>query len=82
MGLSAPITAIFSALCGCSGAGVYASDQHVHIRAHRKRGGDDLIGGFLDGSAVVFGNDKNRHDQSTPASFFSLSTSSEKLSVG
>ena len=35
-----------------------AGDQHVHIAAALKRGGDGIEGRTLDGGVVVFGNNK------------------------
>src|SRR5690606_1453750 len=67
-----------------------AGDQHVDIATHPERGRQRLGGLVGEGGVVVFGNEKNGHlacslfgstwrlghPYSTPASFFSLSTSS------
>src|SRR5262249_29957635 len=58
------------------GAGVVACHQQVHVAAELLRGGDGVEGGGLQRGVVVFGNDEDRHDQITFASFFSLATSS------
>ena len=52
-----------------------AGDQHMHVAAHRLRGGQRLGGRVLQRLVVVLG-DQERGHQSTPASFLSLSTSS------
>src|SRR5215470_10112072 len=53
----------------CRRLAVLAGNEHVD------RSADGLRGGVLQVSVVVFGEDKGRH-QRTPASFFSLPTSS------
>ena len=57
-------------------AGIAAGHQHVHVRAHLGRGGDGVGDVGADGLAVVRGDNEDGHDQITPASLRSLSTSS------
>ena len=57
-------------------AGILAGDQHVHVGVELRRGGDGIGDIGADSLAVMRGDNENRHDQITPASFFSLSTSS------
>ena len=48
----------------------------VHVGVHLARGGDGVGDVGADGLVVMRGDDENGHGQITPASFFSLSTSS------
>src|SRR5215470_15868134 len=59
----------------CGGLAILASNEHVDRSADGLRGRHRLGGGVLQVPVVVFGEDKGRH-QRTPASFFSLPTSS------
>src|SRR5262249_61604003 len=54
---------------------VLAGDQHVDVAAERLGGGERLVGCVLESLVVVLGNQERSH-HSTPASFFSLPTSS------
>ena len=56
--------------------GVLAGDQDVNVGAERQRRGQRLAGGVLYRRIVMFGNQQSGHLQKTPASFFSLDTSS------
>jgi len=57
------------------GARVGAGDQHVHVASDLGGGGDGVQGCALELGVIVFGNNQRRHDQTTFASFLSLSTS-------
>ena len=61
---------------GRRGLRVLAGHQHMHVRAELACGGQRLAGGVLQGLIVVLGDEEDGHRQITPASFFSLSTSS------
>ena len=54
---------------------IVASNQHMHVAAHLRRGSERLVGCILEGLIIVFGNEKHGHDQIAPASL-SLETSS------
>src|SRR6185437_16739551 len=58
------------------GALAAAGNQHMHVGAELFRSRQRLVGDVLQGFVVVFGNQQRRHVQRTPASFFSLDTSS------
>ena len=57
-------------------AGLAAGHQYVHVRTHLGRGGDGVGNIGADGLAVVRSDNEDGHDQITPASLRSLSTSS------
>src|SRR5438045_802238 len=59
---------------GSLGAGT-TCDQHMHVAAELAGGGQRLVGGVLEVTCFVFGNQQRSH-QRTPASVFSLETSS------
>ena len=58
------------------GVGTLTRNQHMHRPADLRGGGHDLGGRVLESLVVVFGNNERGHLQITPASFFSLSSSS------
>jgi hypothetical protein len=45
----------------CSGSGVVACNQHVHITTASGSGCDGVQGGAFDGGVVVFCNDESGH---------------------
>src|SRR4051794_35740340 len=57
-------------------AGIVFGHQHMHIAAQFRSCGQSLMRSVLDRGVIVLGNEKNRHDQITPASSLSLATSS------
>src|SRR5262249_37406990 len=52
-----------------------AGDQHMYVAAQLRGCGQRLVGGVLEVACFVFGNQQRSH-QRTPASVFSLETSS------